>query len=502
MMIPVAHENLRGRRWPWVTIVIIALNFVIFLATNGRIEKELHDAGRVQLHILLLSARYPDAQMTPDVSQMVGAFKREHAEIYKQLASPRRPVDEWDSELQSGKPTDTDINAEMAGLCSKIEQFHNDSLAWNYAFHPYRPTLRSYVTASFLHGGWLHIIFNMWFLWLAGTVLEDAWGRVVYPIFYLVSGVFAFLVHAAVFPDSFVPVVGASGAIAGLMGGFLARFPKTKIKLMWIWAFGLVRAYKLVPAYIILPLWLVIQVFWGALTASQGIEAGVAYWAHIGGFAFGMIGAVILSKTGLESAANKVIESKVSLAVDPRIARAAEAIGSDQPDAAIADLKQLVAEQPDSIEGQELLLKAQEKQKNYAGQKETLATLCRLYVASGENQTAWNYYEQFTNVGGEKLPRGLWMALCRWLESEKSWDRAVMEYQRVAEKNPTERASVQALVAAGRICITKLNRVADAEKLFQAAEASAVPHADQDATIQEGLKLCAAAAPKVGSYDR
>ena len=224
MMIPVAHENLRGRRWPWVTIAIIALNFVIFLATNGRIEKELHDAGRVQLHILLLSARYPDAQMTPDVSQMVGAFKREHAEIYKQLASPRRPVDEWDSQLQSGKPTDTDINAEMAGLCSNIEQFHNDSLAWNYAFHPYRPTLRSYVTASFLHGGWLHIIFNMWFLWLAGTVLEDAWGRVVYPIFYLVSGVFAFLVHAAVFPDSFVPVVGASGAIAGLMGGFLARF--------------------------------------------------------------------------------------------------------------------------------------------------------------------------------------------------------------------------------------------------------------------------------------
>jgi membrane associated rhomboid family serine protease len=502
MMIPVAHENMRGRRWPWVTITIIALNFVIFLATNGRMEEEMEQAGQVQFHILLLSAHYPDAHMTPDVAQMVGAFKREHAAIYKQLQAPRRPVDEWDSQIQSHELNNQEADAAMTELCSKIEQFHNDSLAWNYAFHSYRPTLRSYVTADFLHGGWLHIIFNMWFLWLAGTVLEDAWGRIAYPIFYLVSGVFALLVHAAVFPDSFVPVVGASGAIAGLMGGFLARFPKTKIKLMWIWAFGLVRAYRFVPAYIILPLWLVIQVFWGAMTASYGIEAGVAYWAHIGGFAFGMIGAVILRATGLEVAANQAIEAKVSLVVDPRIARATDWIGENQLDAAIAELKQVIAEKPDSIEAHELLLKAQEKRQDASAQRETLATLCRLQVAAGENQTAWNYYEQFTNLGGDRLPRGVWMQLCRWLETEQNWDRAVMEYRSLAEKNPTERASVQALVAAGRICVTKLNRVAEAERFLHAAETSSVPHTDQEAAIREGLKLCAAAAPKAGSYSR
>jgi len=500
MMIPVAHENLRGRRWPWVTIGIIALNFLVFLATNGRLQQEMREAGEVQFHILLLSARYPDAHMTPEVEQVVAAFKRQHADIYKQLASLRQPLDAWDAEMESRELTDTDVDSAMAGLCSRIAQFRSDSLAWNYAFHPFRPTLRSYLTANFLHGGWLHIIFNMWFLWLAGTVLEDAWGRIAYPVFYLVSGVFALLVHAAVFPDSFVSVVGASGAIAGLMGGFLARFPKTKIKLMWIWAFGLVRAYKLVPAYIILPLWLVIQVFWGALTKSYGIEAGVAYWAHIGGFAFGMIGAVILSKTGVEHAANEAIESKVSLAVDPRISRAAEAIGADQPQAALAELKQVVAEKPDSLEGYELLLKAQEKLQDRDGQKETLAALCRLHVASGENQTAWNYYEMFLNLGGEKLPRGVWLALCRWLEAEGSFDRAVMEYSRLAEKNPTERVSVQALVAAGRICVAKLSRVEEAEKFFRAAEASAAPHADLLAAIQEGLNLCAAAAPKAGTY--
>src|SRR5271168_2768473 len=113
-------------------------------------------------------------------------------------------------------------------LSGKFDALHSDSLAWNYAFHSYHPTIKSFITALFLHGGWLHIIFNMWFLWLAGTILEDAWGRVVYPIFYLLSGVFSWLVQGVVFPDSFVVGVGASGAIAGLMGAFLARFPTVK----------------------------------------------------------------------------------------------------------------------------------------------------------------------------------------------------------------------------------------------------------------------------------
>jgi len=501
MLIPVAHENLRGRRWPWVTVAIIAINFVVFFATYGRLDSDLAQVGQVQLHLLLLTAHYPDAPITGDAARMVATFKRQHPKPYATLAGVRqRPFDAWDAQMQQGKWTATDVQSQAVDLSGKFDALHSDSLAWNYAFHSYHPTMKSFITAQFLHGGWLHIIFNMWFLWLAGTILEDAWGRVVYPIFYLVSGVFSWLVQGAVFPDSFVPCVGASGAIAGLMGGFLARFPTTKIKLMWIWGFGLIRAYKLVPAYIILPLWLVIQVFWGALAASYGVDAGVAYWAHIGGFAFGMIGAVLLRSTGLEHAADQAIEAKVSLVVDPRIVRASESIGGDKPDAAIPELKQLVADKPDSIDGHELLLRAYEKLQDLDREKETLATLCRLNVASGDLQTAWNYYEQFSNLGGEKISRGVWMELCRWLESQSNWDRATSEYKRVAEMNPTERVSVQALLAAARINIDRLNRPSEAERLYRAAEASAVPHEDQNALIEDGLKKCSAAIPAFGKY--
>lgn len=495
MIIPIAHEDQRGRRWPWVTIVIIALNVVVFLFTHDRMEIEAREAGQIQLHILILSARYPDAQTTPDVAQMVRSFKREHAKVFARLASTARtPVDTWDAEHLGANATPTDINSEMAALGTQLEQIRSESLAWNYAFHPYHPTLISYITADFLHGGWEHLIFNMWFLWLAGTILEDAWGRVVYPIFYLIAGVIALVVHAGVFRDSFVPVVGASGAIAGLMGGFLARFPQTRIKMAWLWWF---RIYKFfVPAYVILPLWLVIQVFWGILAGSEG---GVAYWAHVGGFACGMIGAVILRSSGIEHTVNQAIEEKVSWTAEPELVRATEFLGENRPAEAAAELKQLVKEQPDSIDVQELLLVAQQKAGDAAGQKESLTNLCRLYISS-DPEAAWRHYEQFVNLGGDSISRGVWMELCRYLETQQNWDRAVSEYEHLAQKNATERASVPALVSAARICLTKLNRAAQAERLYRAAADSPVPHKDLEGAIQEGLKECEAAASAPGSY--
>jgi membrane associated rhomboid family serine protease len=496
MIIPIAHEDQRGRRWPYVTIAIIALNVVVFLFTHSKMEAEQQQAGVVQFHILALSARYPDLQLPPEESDMVAAFKREHAKLYETLEEPnRKAYDNWDAQLLSGSWTNTDLQAQTTALTTELDQVHHDSLAWNYAFHPYHPTAISYITANFLHGGWLHLIFNMWFLWLAGTVLEDTWGRVVYPIFYLTCGMLALAFHAGVFRGSFMPVVGASGAIAGLMGGFLARFPKTKIKLAWLFLF---RIYKFsVPAYILLPLWLVIQVVWGALSGAEG---GVAYWAHVGGFAFGALGAVLLRVSGIEQTMDRAIELKVTWTADAPIVQAAELLDENKAEAAVATLRQHVKDKPDSIDGHMVLLKAQERSSDTEGQKETLANLCRLYVGEGDPDTAWNYYDQFTSLGGEKLPRGVWLELCRYLERNQNWDRAVTEYERFAEKNSTERASVPALVAAARICRTKLHRVADAERFYNAAESSPVPHLDLEAEIQEGLKLCAAAAPTPGTY--
>lgn len=496
MIIPIGHEDQRGRRWPYVTIVIIAMNLVIFLFTHWRMEEEQHQAGIVEYHILALSARYPDAVLPQDETALVEAVKREHAGGYARLILPnRKAYDAWDAKLLANHWSDVEVNAQAAALETELDQINRNSVTWNYAFHPYHPTAISYLTANFLHGGWLHIIFNMWFLWLAGTKLEDAWGRVVYPIFYLICGALAMVVHGGVFRGSFTPVVGASGAIAGLMGGFLASFPKTKIKLAWLILFRFYKFY--VPAYILLPLWLVIQVFWGAWSGAAG---GVAYWAHVGGFAFGMVGAVILKYSGIEQTLDHAIEAKVSWTAEAPIVRATELLGENHAGEAIAELQKHVKEKPDSVDAHELLLKAQVKASDTAGQKETIVNLCRLFLSAGDPATAWNYYMQFTALGGDKLPRGVWLELCRYLESQQNWDRAVSEYENFAKANSKERASVPALVSAARICETKLSRVADAERLYRAAEASPVPHADLEGAIQDGLRQCAALVPSAGSF--
>ncbi len=507
MIIPLAHEDLRGRRWPWVTIAIIVLSTVVFLGTHNAMEREAQQIAHAQMHVLLLSARYPDTRMTPDMRQMVDAYKHENADAYKQLASSvpgQLPVDSWDTQFLAKNWTQAGADSEMADLSLKLQQARDNSIAWNYAFHPSHRTWKSYITANFPHAGWLDIIFNMWFLWLAGTVLEDIWGRIVYPIFYLACGALVFAIHAALFPGSLAPVLGASGAIAGLMGAFLARFPKTRVRLLFMVSLKPVRFF--VPAYVIIPLWLLAQVFWGALAGALGMNAGVAYWADIGGFAFGALAALLLKYSGIEHSLDQAIEAKVSWTADPLIVRAEESLTRNDPADAIASLHQLVAEKPDSIEGWEMLLAAQQRAKGDQGQgqKDTLEALCRLHAASGEMQLAWTDYVRFTALGGAKISRGVWLELCRYLESVNDWESAAAEYERLAENNPKERAAASALVSAARICLTNLKEPERAAKLYYAAADSPVPHSDLDAAIQDGLKQCTklAPSPQSGGYSR
>ena len=164
------------------------------------------------------------------------------------------------------------------------------------------------------------------------------------------------------------------------------RFPTTKIRLGWVlW----VKIIKFdVPAYVILPLWLVMNLSSGVLARLVGAEAGIAYWAHIGGFAFGALGAYVLRATGVEQSADQAIEAKVSWTAETPIVRATDLLAENNVVGAIACLRQLLQEKPDSVDGWDLLFKAQERKKDYEGQKETLAVLCRLHVTAGDLEAA------------------------------------------------------------------------------------------------------------------
>ncbi len=145
------------------------------------------------------------------------------------------------------------------------------------------------LTAVFLHAGWLHILGNMVFLWAFGPEIEDVMGRVRYPVFYLLGGLLAFVAQIAANPSSTVPTLGASGAIAAVMGAFLITYPRDQIRtVLVIFVFVTVT---LVPTVILVGLWFFIQLFneVGALVDRQ--TGGVALVAHLAGFLFGAISA-------------------------------------------------------------------------------------------------------------------------------------------------------------------------------------------------------------------
>jgi len=141
------------------------------------------------------------------------------------------------------------------------------------------------LTAMFMHGGWMHIIGNMVFLWAFGPEVEDAMGRFVYLLFYLLGGLAASLAQIAAIPHSTVPNLGASGAIAGVMGAFLITYPRDRIKALVL--FGFFVQVTVIPASLLIGFWFLIQLFSQIGSAFSVQTGGVAYMAHVGGFVFG-----------------------------------------------------------------------------------------------------------------------------------------------------------------------------------------------------------------------
>jgi membrane associated rhomboid family serine protease len=145
--------------------------------------------------------------------------------------------------------------------------------------------LATLLTSMFLHAGWLHLIGNMWYLWIFGDNVEDRFGHVGFIAFYLASGVASAAMQVAINPGSPIPTVGASGAIAGVLGSYLVLYPRARVVTLVPIVFFL--QIVALPALLVLGLWFVFQFFSGAF-ALGGTGGGVAWWAHVGGFLFGM----------------------------------------------------------------------------------------------------------------------------------------------------------------------------------------------------------------------
>jgi membrane associated rhomboid family serine protease len=451
-------------------------------------DDEAPQLGEVKSHILILAALHPELKMQPESQHLVDGFKQSHPDQWKRVQSPYRDIiDAYDAKIKMTEDT-SKLQDEMDSLNAQFVSLSKSSILEQYAFVPSQPHPISYLTATFLHGGWLHLIGNMWFLWLAGFVLEDVWGRWIYSVFYLIAGATALQFYAWTNPGSITPTLGASGAVAALMGAFLVRFPKMKIEMAWLFMFKLYR-FK-AAAYWLLPLWLSTEIFYGSLFGSS---SGVAHWAHVGGFLFGALAAVAIQHSGLEQKANKVIEDKLAWSNDPELEQASGMMEHGQLLEALPLLMNYVVTKPNSLDAWNLLRQIYTRQNNTKDYLEATVKTCALHLRVHEIEAAFQDYAEFVDSGGSKLPAPTWLELCKGAEELQEFERAFTEYQHLAQSYPADRQALTAQLSAARLCLKRLNRPQDALALYQAAAASPIPHLDWEQHIQAGIKDAKAA---------
>ncbi|MDI1431666.1 rhomboid family intramembrane serine protease, partial [Polyangium sorediatum] len=335
-----------------------------------------------------------------------------------------------------------------------------------FGYVPARGDVLGLVTHPFLHGGWLHLLFNLWFLWLCGCNMEDRWGRAVYGPFYVAAGIVAALVHKLLGGSPNVPLIGASGAIAGALGAFLVAFATTRIRFVTF--LRLRPIFFTAPAYVMLPLWLALQITYLMLAPRNG----VAYAAHVGGFVFGVVVAGVLRLSGVEKKLDDAVEQSVTTMQDPRIVEASDLITQGRAAEALVLLDELHAEMPSSIDVQLEILRATKMLGQRAREMAAYARLMQLYVRAGEADGA---IALFRELRAEKrlleLPAATLMQMGQMLDGAGFPRDATDAYEAVHRNNAETLLAVKAILAHAKIA-TRLGAIEEARALFTAARES------------------------------
>ena len=316
MFIPVGHDVDGLRRWPVVTFAIIAICVVVFVANSagpqGNPEvtvERFHAAAEYYLE-------HPELEAHPLLQRWLdGAIEQQEPERRDELRAQLEDESEKDTPLQGVRQTKLD-ELTAAWLASLRE-----GPAGRYGLIPNQAAADRAFTHMFVHGDVFHLLFNMLFLYLSGPLIEDVWGRPFFILFYLAAGLVSAWLFVLQYPALAIPLIGASGAVAGVLGAMLVRHPQARIRMLWLWGF-VVRRFS-TPAWVVLPVWVGGELLWAYVMDSVAPGSGgggVAHWVHVFGFMFGVLVAGAVSLLGLE----RVLAPKSADGGDHAVLRAVE----------------------------------------------------------------------------------------------------------------------------------------------------------------------------------
>lgn len=449
MIIPLGPEDREVRRIPWITVAILAANLLLYVLvsfSSWSRDAQLRAEGATR-NFLDYWVEHPYLEMPSEYARYFGSARAERERKYIEKAQAVLAE-------RGYRPDPMTLPAERKELEERAAEWvkaMQASPAWSLGFVPAHKTVVSLLTSMFMHGGWWHLIGNMIIFLMTAPLLEDRYGRVLFPLFYLAAGTAAAFAQVAKAPDSLVPLIGASGAIAGVTGAFTIRLFKTRmiylvlpIPILFFFRFR-VR----VPAWIVFPFWFLEQVALNAIAP----DAGVAWSAHIGGFLFGVAFAVAMKLFSVEEKwIHPAIEKEIGWEQHPALTKAGELRSMGNLEGAREQLKVGLAADPSNVDGWRALFDVCADLKDDAEAARAATRWLELLTSKGETDLALvASAEALDQVRVEAFPARFWFVAAT--AREKSGDaRAAYEaYEALVTRFPADALAARALVKMSEI---------------------------------------------------
>lgn len=467
--IPIGHTG-AIRRFPVITIGLIIINSLVFLATTKVIEKTQNAYAQRAEELI----KYESELMQRYDFNRYKIFSS-NLEVLD-IKSAQKDIEQFRSEIKAGRVMEKNSleYRRWKALYDAYQYASDHAFLQKFGFVPAKFNFIGLLTSMYLHGGWMHLIGNMLFLWVLGGAVEDKWGIPVFIVFYHLSGIAATLIQYLSNPNSTVPGIGASGAIAGVMGAFLIRHYKTKIKIAYLF-FLYVGKFQ-IPAWIVLPLWLGDQYF-NAITYKE--MTGVAVWAHIGGFLFGVLFAVFLVLTGIEKKyltpdkpldGDKVWkkeENPERETLDKNVQIGRELVAKGKYSDALISFHAALQSKPNDLEVLKLLYFTYLKIGDAQEMVKIAGTIADLLIVNNRFEETAEVFHEVKKVNPQAVfPVRTQYNIARVLHNMKMFPEAARAYYEFAVTYPENQIAPKAMFTAAEILLQNMSDAQNAYKIL------------------------------------
>lgn len=439
LIIPIGRDDAEIRRHAWISYAIIAVNVVVFIVL-GIFEQSASRAFQSRFRETIeYQVEHPYLQTPKELEQLIGPVGMAHV---------RKMRDEYGHVAASRIVRE---QATLDRLCRLMMEARDKHPRVKLSYVSARGGVLTIFTAMFVHAGFLHLIGNLLFFFLSGPFIEDVFGRPLFAFLYFAGGAAATLTYASLHPDSLVAAMGASGAIAAVMGAYLVRFATSRIEFLLIpfWWRPMFNFRFWVPAFVVLPLWFGEQLLQMHFVEDAG--GGVAFSAHVGGFVFGAVVALIVKLTKFEETyVNPKVVAQTTWSMDPRLMNALEARKFGNLEGAQQALDQLLRDPKSPTDAYQVAMDVALETEDYARYDLAATRLLARHVEAKDQDLAMDLIREVTTDRNARIPKFLARA-APIVERTGDRDWALTLYERLYDSDPVSVSAVSSLVKIGTL---------------------------------------------------